>query len=157
MFGYLAGQYADSIFGRIGLQSWAAQYRGLPIASATIFDKGTDGVNEASLPFMESQNLHSWSVCIDRATFERSLLTQRSSLIRAEDKKQAAGLITGVQHAANISMINKAWAADVAIAPNTLWQLSNDRGKTWRSLKTFGDPRVDIVRYRITLVSQGVA
>ena len=155
-FTYLTGQFADAAFNQLGIPVWSAQYRGLNVPSSTIFDQGTNAFNEATLPFMEGQNLHSWIVCLDRATFQKALDAQISALIRAEWVKLNAGTIDGVQYAKNVEAINKAWAADVAIAPNTAWKLSNDAGKTWRNVKTFGDPQVDAVRYRITLVNLGV-
>lgn len=44
-------------------------------------------------------------------------------------------------------------SADQAIAPNSPWEISRDRGLTWKAYRTSGDPENEAFRVKLTLVS----
>jgi hypothetical protein len=156
-FQRIAGVYTDRVFTQLGLHFTKVKYRNMIIIPNPIVShEGTAQSTEFRSDLSGSEAVDTYTVSFPADALLRQFEAAKATEQLMIEQRFGQGLYTEAERAAQLAIAAREYRLEYAIAAYREWQLSVDKGVTWKKLRTSGDPKREAVRWVVKLVSSGV-
>jgi hypothetical protein len=147
------GIYTDYLFQSLGIHRVQVRYRNMVITpNPVVSDEGVVSHIEGRSDLSGAEALQTYTVSFPIASFAQNLADYLASQLQSIECSGVSPEYKAVQTA----IANKVYKVQEAIAPYREWELSIDGGATWKKYRTEGDPKQEVVRWTIVLISAGI-
>jgi hypothetical protein len=153
MLQHYGGAFSDRLFQLLGIHSTQVRYRNMVVSpNPVVSDEGVVPQTEGQSDLSGSEASQTYTVSFPTDSFAKNL----STYLADELARINAGTATAEQKAMQTAVANKVYKVAEAIAPYREWEISVDGGTTWAKYRTEGDPKREVVRWIIKLISSGI-
>jgi hypothetical protein len=147
------GVLTDSIFQALGMHHTQVRYRNMVVSpNPVVSDEGVASHTEGRSDLSGNEALQTYTVSFPTDTFAKNLAEYLDVELRRIEDSTA----TPEKKTVETAIANKVYKVQEAISPYREWEISLDGGITWRKYRTKGDPKQEVVRWTIVLISAGI-
>jgi hypothetical protein len=153
MLQHYAGAFSDRLFQTLGMHFTQVRYCNMVVSpNPVVSDEGVVAQTEGRSELSGSEALQTYTVSFPTDSFRQNI----EDYLAAELGRISASTATPEQKTTQTSVANKVYRVEEAIAPYREWEISIDDGVTWSRYRTQGDPKREVVRWTIKLISTGI-